>query len=670
MSSSKEQERDPEYRLSSTQVNDLHKRDPEDRRSLSIITLEKYAQFQDHRVFHLTNQGEFVKRLQIKPPEAIVDMLEYCISLRKKLNHHFENLAEDKIHPSIMLEEHRVANTKHKFLIIILEELLSMLVPQPNNNPVDPDQVLRQEIVGRMCNVLKAMYKMTEGVMNAWERYCSNQLSLFQATLVTHAAVERSQVLEKNFRDGQNHKEQQFVQQHFADYDPKRLMDTKANPWLDLDWDVRVLNYPGELSKTEIATREKNMKLKSQYRDQIKIIWKFLHEILFIHKHQLGGDQQATVFGTLQGLPGEAEDNKIFLPADIFSKALSDVIKKPGEISMSTSYAIQLLAKICLRFQALSESSADPKSFSFRQDTTNKAPTAYLHVTDSDGGLISKHFLPIRANVPRIHEVDGLFLDTDKCDVTWHAKTTEFYFNTQPLYAGTLELARTLAEYRADLAYANDTLSIFALGHLKLAPGASQMIENFSLSPKVNAATSQQQDWIPDSFKATSVEDVLNMIKDKTQKYWGVLPWDDTDDNFLLAATQCNASLATLGNLEGPQKYKDESQQSFNLRGLHTFLWLWKVIEKENEKRGEPFDKEDEDKIKDNMADQYKDAKRRQQGSGKRKSGGSSRQHLARSDKKEKILDESAACVFIMESRPSCRRRSDVVDDLGLSFKR
>ncbi|KAK8175962.1 hypothetical protein IWX90DRAFT_498487 [Phyllosticta citrichinensis] len=154
------------------------------------------------------------------------------------------------------------------------------------------------------------------------------------------------------------------------------------------------------------------------------------------------------------------------------------------------------------------------------------------------------------------------------------------------------------------------------------------------------------------------------------EKYWGVLPWDDTDDNFLLAATQCNASLATLGNLEGPQKYKDESQQSFNLRGLHTFLWLWKVIEKENEKRGEPFDKEDEDKIKDNMADQYKDAKRRQQGSGKRKSGGSSRQHLARSDKKEKILDESAACVFIMESRPSCRRRSDVVDDLGLSFKR
>ncbi|KAK8175963.1 hypothetical protein IWX90DRAFT_412455 [Phyllosticta citrichinensis] len=459
MSSSKEQERDPEYRLSSTQVawgpsgkarleeatNTHHAQEevdskiekPESESYERSMKGSRRSQKLDHRVFHLTNQGEFVKRLQIKPPEAIVDMLEYCISLRKKLNHHFENLAEDKIHPSIMLEEHRVANTKHKFLIIILEELLSMLVPQPNNNPVDPDQVLRQEIVGRMCNVLKAMYKMTEGVMNAWERYCSNQLSLFQATLVTHAAVERSQVLEKNFRDGQNHKEQQFVQQHFADYDPKRLMDTKANPWLDLDWDVRVLvdgrllpksdtfgksmeilhfptiyilsnfqNYPGELSKTEIATREKNMKLKSQYRDQIKIIWKFLHEILFIHKHQLGGDQQATVFGTLQGLPGEAEDNKIFLPADIFSKALSDVIKKPGEISMSTSYAIQLLAKICLRFQALSESSADPKSFSFRQDTTNKARNAY---NDQNLNVLKNQLEPLRRRVYSSYQDESLF---------------------------------------------------------------------------------------------------------------------------------------------------------------------------------------------------------------------------------------------------------------------
>ncbi|KAK7522339.1 hypothetical protein IWZ03DRAFT_412481 [Phyllosticta citriasiana] len=313
------------------------------------------------------------------------------------MNLHFKNPSEDKIDPSTTPERHDESNIQHEFFIGFYKDLRKMLVTKPTdstNVPIDPEKA---RIAVRMRSVLKNMHTMTDDVMNAWKEYRSKRLSSSQTTLITHAAVERAQALESNFLEGKAPGEKQTIQELYSDHNPK-LVETTREPRTDLDYDLRALfkppfapiksdtfeksmeilhfppiyvlsNFQGMsellnheypvlqvLSDVEKASREAKLELKSRYKDQVGIIWHFLNEILFLHRNPLDKYQRARFFGILRESPGaknedisseaSKETEKIFLPSDIFSKALSEVIENPGKIAMSTSFVIQLLAKI------------------------------------------------------------------------------------------------------------------------------------------------------------------------------------------------------------------------------------------------------------------------------------------------------------------------------------
>ncbi|KAK7550900.1 hypothetical protein IWX50DRAFT_676883 [Phyllosticta citricarpa] len=151
------------------------------------------------------------------------------------MNLHFKNVSEESIDPSTTSERHEESNIQHEYFIGFYKDLRNMLVTKPadsTNVPIDPEKA---RIAGRMRSVLKNMHTMTDDVMNAWKEYRSKRLSLSQTTLITHAAVERAQALERY----------PVCFQHV-------MSDT----------------FQGELSDVEKASREAKLKLKSRHKDQ------------------------------------------------------------------------------------------------------------------------------------------------------------------------------------------------------------------------------------------------------------------------------------------------------------------------------------------------------------------------------------------------------------------
>ncbi|KAK8185775.1 hypothetical protein BC567DRAFT_205153 [Phyllosticta citribraziliensis] len=651
------------HKLSAHEIDSKYKKykdfNEEFERWLVEKAKSKGWQGRNEGVDRFSEQGELLRDKSIKLPPGIQTSLEECIKLRQQLIQHYEALSPREIKDSKSAQSwkrHVEKNEGHDKFNHVLQYILSIL----GVNTSDSDKVRRRRIAIEMRKTLREMQKLTVDVIRAWEQYRVNRLSLSQVTLVTHAAVEESQSIEKKFYDQwpPNSEDYQFVQDFYTDYDPKLVdlgdnsLKTSAKTTLDddltgllnqdryypqsqefetsmdiLHWPtIYVLsNFQGMMEqwktypvpghplclehvfyegkkhrskgpgKYETYTdteavpdvrglkdnnerkikRKKHENLKAQYKDQIKSTVEHLNEILYLHTFPVDTDTQTATFGVYrecqeekEGESDPEEKKEVFLPKDIFSKALSDVVQDRGKISMSTSFTIQLLVKIHHLFEKVPSEATESKALSFREEVHNEATKSSdddpertkirlenesllssIYASCQNGHALwmkkqdvpgltnnfqfqmddnSKSVVEIGINgdevskttvpaSPRIHVVNPYMIDDWRHDVTCHAKTAEYYSNKQPLYAGTLDLVRRLAEYRADIASANSTLSIFALTHLKEVPEAPPEA-HYHISPVCEAVMRQHHSWFPQEFQARSASDIIDLIKDKVQK--------------------------------------------------------------------------------------------------------------------------------------------------------
>ncbi|KAK8167873.1 hypothetical protein BKA80DRAFT_340850 [Phyllosticta citrichinensis] len=287
---------------------------------------------------------------------------------------------------------------------------------------------------------------------------------------------------------------------------------------------------------TEAKELEKRKKLKTRHDDQIKTSWELLNELKLLYTYKLIRDGE--IEGDEEAWDDDDSKNTFALrlkahgepfPTDWFTKALREVIVANDLPDMTTSFSIQLLAKLrqlldretvnkenLLHWQIFEEFCANEKysdvgDWDLRDDrrmqqcdrkqmasvhaecelksyhTRMKAamslkeerlpPFSYKYEwTRTDKAEDEIQFVREKGErkTVRIYKESGLHrVESDRVsgqpiDVSWYTVPAErhSYDRLQPVYVGIAGFKRRLVDHTAKFNFANENFSIFVFSHL------------------------------------------------------------------------------------------------------------------------------------------------------------------------------------------------------------